>query len=231
MTTDAGDTGPLDAGDFAVWRRALRHARRSGGAIDVPCGTCTACCTSSQFVHVDPDEHDALAHIPAELLFPAPGLPEGHVLLGYDEHGRCPMLIDDACSIYAHRPRTCRTYDCRVFPGTGLVGEPTDKPAIAARAARWRFRTDGPGRHEQEAAATAVTFLTTRRAELPPGSVPSNPTQLAVVALEVADLFAADAPTTGTPPPAGPAAPTPEVVAQALRRLADGADRPRDGDG
>ena len=26
------------------------------------------------------------------------------------------MLAEDGCSIYAHRPRACRTYDCRVFP-------------------------------------------------------------------------------------------------------------------
>ena len=45
------------------------------GEIDavVPCGACTACCTSSQFVHIAPDENDALAHIPAELLFPRQG--------------------------------------------------------------------------------------------------------------------------------------------------------------
>ena len=61
----------------------------------MPCGTCTACCTSSQFVHIGPDEVDTLAHIPAELLFPAPRMPKGHVLLGYDERGHCPMLIDE----------------------------------------------------------------------------------------------------------------------------------------
>jgi Fe-S-cluster containining protein len=30
------------------------------------------------------------------------------------------MLIDNRCSIYPHRPRTCGTYDCRVFPAAGL---------------------------------------------------------------------------------------------------------------
>ena len=30
------------------------------------------------------------------------------------------MLIDNQCSIYEHRPRTCRTYDCRVFAAAGL---------------------------------------------------------------------------------------------------------------
>ena len=108
--------------------------------MQVPCGACTACCTSSQFVHIAPDENDALAHIPAELRFRAPGLPKGHFVMGYDERGHCPMLIDGDCSIYEHRPRTCRAYDCRVFAVTGV--EPEGQPAIAARVREWRFEID-----------------------------------------------------------------------------------------
>ena len=148
------DDGPLDAGDLRDWIDGLFGP---DGA-DVPCGGCTACCEASQFVHVAPDEIDAMAHIPRPLLFPAPGYPEGHLLMGYDERGRCPMLRDDGCSIYDHRPRTCRTYDCRVFTVTGI--EPTDasQHAIASRARRWRFsvtdaRTDDFVRRAREAAA------------------------------------------------------------------------------
>jgi Fe-S-cluster containining protein len=112
----------------------------AGSESSVPCGACTACCTSSQFVHIDPDETETLARVPVELRFPAPGLPEGHVVLGYDERGHCPMLVDGACSIYEHRPRTCRTYDCRVFAVTGV--EPEGQPAIAARVAAWRIDID-----------------------------------------------------------------------------------------
>jgi len=84
-------------------------------------------------VHIGPDEHETLARIPAALRFPAPGSPHGHVVLGYDEHGRCPMLVDGGCSIYEHRPRTCRTYDCRIFPATGVdVGE-DHPPTIQTR--------------------------------------------------------------------------------------------------
>ena len=108
--------------------------------MQVPCGACTACCTSSQFVHIEPDETETLARMPAALRFPAPGLPKGHVVLGYDERGHCPMLVDGACSIYEHRPRTCRTYDCRVFAVTGV--EPEGQPAIAARVREWRFEID-----------------------------------------------------------------------------------------
>lgn len=139
---DAGplDAGPIDAGDFLPWLTGLHAALRGEQDADVPCGTCTACCRSGQFVHVEPDETDALAHIPSALLFPAPGLPAGHVLLGYDEQGRCPMLGERGCTIYAHRPRTCRAYDCRVFPATGLDPAADGKPAIAERTRRWRFR-------------------------------------------------------------------------------------------
>jgi hypothetical protein len=48
------------------------------------------------------------------------------------------MLVEGRCSIYEHRPRTCRSYDCRVFPATG-VDVSKEKPAIGARARRWRF--------------------------------------------------------------------------------------------
>ncbi|HEY8547256.1 MAG TPA: YkgJ family cysteine cluster protein, partial [Acidimicrobiales bacterium] len=85
---------------------------------------------------------------------PAPGRPPGHVLLGYDERGRCPMLTDAGCSIYEHRPRTCRTYDCRVFPAAGVV--PDDKPRVAERAARWRFGYGTPGDEWRHAAVRAT---------------------------------------------------------------------------
>ena len=156
------DTAPLDAGDLRAWLDELRAALRGEGDARVPCAGCTACCEASQFVHVAPDETDALAHIPRALLFPAPGAPAGHLVMGYDEHGRCPMLRADGCSIYEHRPRTCRTYDCRVFAATGVVPTGRGQEAIATRAARWRFTVRGAddGRlldamHEQAERLTA----------------------------------------------------------------------------
>src|SRR5438552_2615582 len=111
----------------------MQSALRGDADSDVPCAGCTACCTSSQFVHIGPDETDALAHIPAELLFPAPQRPPGHVVLGYDERGHCPMLVDGRCSIYEHRPQTCRIYDCRVFTAAGIELAEPSKAEIAAR--------------------------------------------------------------------------------------------------
>ena len=155
----------------------------------MPCGGCTACCTSSQFVHVEPDDADALAHIPPALLFPAPGRPDGHVLLGFDERGHCPMLVEDGCSIYEHRPRTCRTYDCRVFAATGI--EPgAAQVAIARRARRWRFRApDADARTEQGAVESARRSLDVHRARLGATAIPTDPTQLAVLAVDVHDVF------------------------------------------
>lgn len=145
----------IDAGDFGAWLDDVRAAIRGERDAVVPCGECTACCTSSQFVHIGPDETDTLAHLPPELLFPAPGLPPGHLLMGYDERGHCPMFVDGGCSVYKHRPRACRSYDCRVFAAADV--EP-GKPAIAARVTEWRFsyptRADEAA-HEAVRAASA----------------------------------------------------------------------------
>ena len=45
--------------------------------------------------------------------------------------GTARCSIDNRCSIYEHRPRTCRTYDCRVFPGRRLDDDDDDKAPIA----------------------------------------------------------------------------------------------------
>lgn len=152
-------SAPIPAGEFGAWLGELADALRGARDTDVACGECTACCRSGQFIHIDADEHDALAHIPAELVFPAPGQPKGTVLLGYDQHGRCPMLSDRGCTIYEHRPRTCRTYDCRVFAATDVYPDEPEKADIAARARRWQFTyasRDASGRHEQVIAGAAA---------------------------------------------------------------------------
>lgn len=174
----------LPAGEFSAWVAQMHEAMRGERSADVPCGGCTACCRSSQFVHIEPDEVDTLAHVPPGLAFPAPGLPSGHVVLGYDERGQCPMLADDRCSIYAHRPRTCRTYDCRVFPAAGVA--PDDKPLIVERATRWQFHhaDEASGaRHDEVRAAAA--FLR----EHDEVAASSSPTRLAVAAVQVHELF------------------------------------------
>ena len=186
----------LPAGDFSTWLGEVQRSIRGERGSDVPCDGCTACCTASQFVHIGPDEADTLAHVPAELLFAAPRMPRGHLLLGYDERGHCPMLIDDRCSIYEHRPRTCRTYDCRVFPAAGLEPEGDDKVLIAERAQRWKFSYAGEeDRALHDAVRAAATYLPTHPDLLPDGSAVATNTQLAVMAVEAHGVFLRGDPT------------------------------------
>ena len=204
------DPPELDAGSLTAWFAEIGAALAGSGDADVACGSCTACCTASQFVHIGPDETEALAHIPAAVRFPAPGLPAGHVLLGYDQHGRCPMLGEQGCTIYAHRPRTCRTYDCRVFAATGLRPDEPGKAAIAEQSERWRFAVDSPeAAATLEAARAAATWFRERAATLPEEIRPSTTTQLAVLAIAGHDLFLG-ADSTGPEPEA--------VVAELVRR-------------
>jgi hypothetical protein len=185
---DMSDESDLPAGDFSTWVIEMQGALR-GGQSDVPCGGCTACCTSSQFIHIGPDETETRSRIPAELMVPAPGLPSGHVVLGYDEHGRCPMLVDNQCSIYEHRPTTCRTYDCRILPAAGLRIGDADKVLIDRQAQRWRFSYPTPAdRNRHAAVRAAVTFLDDHP-DLLPRRTDSTATQRAVVAIELHDAF------------------------------------------
>lgn len=186
----------VPAGDFSAWLRQMQGALRGEHDSDVPCDGCTACCTASQFILIEPDEVATLARVPRELRFPAPRRPPGHVLLGYDERGHCPMLVDGACSIYEVRPRACRTYDCRVLPAAGVELTEHDKALLAQRARRWRFsHPNERDRAEHDAVRAAAVFLADRRDELPEGSVPASDTQRAVLAIEIHETFLrADAP-------------------------------------
>jgi hypothetical protein len=178
----------IPAGDFSTWLEVTLRGDDSPETAEVPCGDCTACCTSSYFIHVRPDETAALARIPVKYLVEAPGLPSGHVVIGYDEHGHCPMLVDGSCSIYDDRPQTCRDYDCRIFTATGL--ELTDKPMVATQTRRWEFDTPTKlARVQQEAVHTCADYLRGHTHNLPPGAVPKNPTHLAILAISLHELF------------------------------------------
>ena len=182
------DARDLPAGDFGAWLARMRAALRHEADADVPCGECCACCSTAHFVHIGPEETQTLARVPPELVFPAPGQPAGHVLLGYDERGRCPLLDEGGrCTIYEQRPRTCRTYDCRVFAAAGIAA---DRDAISARARRWRFACPAPADADELAAVRAAArFVREHAAAFPGAAVPDDPAQLAVLAVRVADIF------------------------------------------
>ncbi len=91
------------------------------------------------FIHIGPDETQTIRRIPRALLFAVPGLPQGHLLMGYDERGRCPMLAGAECSIYEDRPQTYRDYDCRGFAATGVAADSRTQAEIARRVKAWAF--------------------------------------------------------------------------------------------
>lgn len=127
----------------------LRHMRRTLIAInthapgaanvkmDVPCGSCTACCRSpkllSEVYPGDPryDWYDKM---------PRPDVDEGRyrtpndgcakaMVLRKHEDGRCIYLRDAGCSIWDWRPQSCRTFDCRMYTFTGAKRDDGVPPA------------------------------------------------------------------------------------------------------
>ena len=186
-------TDAVPAGEFSEWLRGTEVSLQSltDGA-HVSCGACRGCCRSSMFIRIAPEETRTLERIPAAILFPAPGLPAGHVLMGYDEHGRCPMLVDNTCSIYADRPQTCRDYDCRIFAATGVPVDEATQREIAARVSAWVFEYhDDRGRDEHRILRETAAFLRAKRDLFPPGRLPAYPVQLAALAVRVYRLFSA----------------------------------------
>ncbi len=181
----------MPAGEFSQWLHSTWHAQQGGNAgANVPCGDCNACCRSSMFIHIRADETRSLKRIPKQLLFPVPGLPKGHVLMGYDRNGRCPMLVDDRCSIYQDRPQTCRDYDCRIFAATGIALDEKVQADIAAQVKAWRFTYPAErDRQEHEAVRAAAMFLQQNARLFPPRALPLNPVQLALTALKVYTVF------------------------------------------
>jgi Fe-S-cluster containining protein len=180
----------IPAGEFSAWLRQIRNSLPGENGIDVACGECIGCCSSSYFIHVNPGESEALSRIPKEVLFPAPRLPKGHLLMGYDKAGICPMLKQGKCIVYEHRPETCRSYDCRVFAAAGIAAGGDDKAVINRRVERWRFSY--PTQIDQDehlAVRAAATFIREHASCFPDGRVPDNPSQLAMLAIKSYSVF------------------------------------------
>ncbi len=191
VTSPVSNDQKIDAGQLVEWVENMAAAIGGERDADVPCGTCTACCTSSQFIHISPDEVTTLRRIPKALLFAAPRFPSGHVVLGFTDRGHCPMFVDNVCSIYDDRPRTCRTYDCRIFTATGVDPTNDGRDEIAVRSRQWRFAPDNAESTlvTEDALKAAARFVRAHRNELPPELVPTTATQLAVLAFEMHELF------------------------------------------
>jgi uncharacterized protein len=184
----------MNAGPFSEWLRAMREALAGSSGMDVACGDCRGCCTSSYFIKVRAHEKDALAHIGAENLRPVPGAANGAMLMGFDDRGHCFMFANDGCSIYQHRPETCRTYDCRVFTAAGMNAG-AGKTEINDRIASWRFEYPGSrDRDEHRAVTAAANFIRQHVIRFPGGRTPSRPSEVAVLAVKVYEVFLAPPP-------------------------------------
>jgi Fe-S-cluster containining protein len=176
-----------DAGSFSSWLHQTLH---STDGVDVPCGECVACCKSSYFIHITPDETLTIKHIPAELLFPAPGWPKGNLLMGHYDNGHCPMIVDDRCSIYDYRSRTCRNYDCRIFTAAGISAGSDEKKSINQQVCCWKFSyPEAVDRAEHQAVLDAAAFLQEHAGSFPQGVIPRNPTQIAILAIRISHIF------------------------------------------
>lgn len=189
MSEISSASNPLAAGAFSSWLHAMRAALAGNAGMDVACGDCRGCCTSSYFIKVRAHETVALERIGPENLRPVPGASNGSMLMGFDEHGHCFMYAGGNCSIYPDRPETCRTYDCRLFSAAGMdAGE--GKHEINARIARWRFEFPSEQDHrEHRAVMAAAAFLRQHPVRFPGGRIPSRPSDIAVLAVKTYQVF------------------------------------------
>ena len=170
---------------FQVWVERTHQQLTSGAPAVVPCGDCTACCRSHQFIHVNENEA-AYQAIAKDLLVPAPGA-TGQYLLGHTAAGECPLLGDGRCTIYPDRPHTCRTYDCRIFAASGVFPDRT-QPQIAQRARAWQFDyADDHDKAMHHGVKNAATFLLHHQQRIFPTQV--NEVQLSLSARKVRAYF------------------------------------------
>jgi Fe-S-cluster containining protein len=187
---EQADDADLPAGEFSDWLTGMARALDGRGESDVPCGDCDACCRSGYFIELKPTDDAARRRIPAVLLFDAPGAPRGYQVLGHDEAGRCPMLEAAGCAIYADRPLTCRTYDCRIFAATGIAEAAAEKSAVTARARRWRFSyRDDESRALHQSLRLGTGVLRALQQGEGASDLPRTITQLALLAVQLHEHF------------------------------------------
>ena len=111
-------------------------------------------------------------------------------MMKYLEDGACPMLRAGKCSIYEHRPQTCRDYDCRIFAAAGIDAGGADKAVINKRVREWRFSyPHDADRRAHAAVLAAAAFIRDKRASFPGGRAPTAPTGIAVLAIKSYSVF------------------------------------------
>ena len=177
------------AGPFGEWLAQARAALRGSEGMNVPCGSCTGCCTSGYSVQLRPEDRRAIALIPADRLQSPPGFPRGHLTMPALANGLCPMLEGGRCTIYAERPQTCLDFDCRIFAAAGIAAGGTDKTVINQRVRAWRFSYPTEAdRLAHDAVLAAAAFIQHSRASFP-NRVPTAPMGIAVLAIKAHAVF------------------------------------------
>ena len=165
----------------------------------MPCAECNACCRTFHVIHVRPEEKSALSRIPRRALLPAPGLPPGNLVIGHDQAGCCPLLVDGRCTIYPDRPLACRTFDCRIYAATGVR---VDRDEIASQVERWTFSYSSQEDGDLRAAVQAATRYIREHPECFANDIARrDPLRVAVLAIAVHELFLESGPDTRGPAP------------------------------
>lgn len=113
----------------------------------------------------------------------------------YRDNGLCPMLQDGNCSIYEHRPQSCRDYDCRIFAAAGIAAGGHDRQVINDRVREWEFTyASDEELRLHEAVRAAAAFIRTNGESFPGGRGPTAPAGIAVLALKSYGVFLSDEP-------------------------------------
>lgn len=99
------------------------------------------------------------------------------------------MFKGGQCSIYPYRPETCRQYDCRVFPATGVYPE-DEQSEIYRKAKDWEFDVSSLVDHEAfKAVRASSSFIDTYHDHFPKEFVPRSSPQRAVLAIRIHPEF------------------------------------------
>lgn len=191
----ASNSAERAAGEFRRWLHSMREVLTTGRGIQVPCGTCRACCRSGYFIPVRAAEHSTMAVVPSRVLMPSLSASQtGDRLIAITPKGDCALFVRGNCSIYSNRPQACRDYDCRLFAATGLR---TGHPAIDLQIDGWRFCHDDADSLRIQAAMQEVAgFILRYPQAFPGGRAPTRAPDVAVVAFKAHRIWLArDTPT------------------------------------
>jgi hypothetical protein len=103
-----------------------------GDAGPVPCAGCSACCYYDGIPVDKKRDRRRLPHLLTERTR------DGDLVLQRHADGACVHLGERGCTVYEHRPSTCRSFDCRAFAAMGLV----EHCAPDHRTPDWQFAGD-----------------------------------------------------------------------------------------